>query len=378
MKEKNNNQIGLALSGGGFRAVAFHLGCLRALNSLDILKDVKVISTVSGGSLVGSMYQMEKGTFEEFDKRVLNLLEKGLTKPFIKTCLHTSSGIEVVVCLASLLVNNISRALFNSGAQNTDIRLRRFASRTTVLQEALETELFRGELLSNLKSEKPLLIINATELQTGAAFYFSPKDSGSWRFGRVTDKDIPLSLAVVSSAAYPLLLPAIEQDFLFENDSGGIEIKRVVLSDGGVYDNLGLSPLWPDRDPNISLNASDLDSIICCRAGYGLRYGDTKPFVASRLFSSFETMHSRIQNSGIKRLFDLKDNGIIKNVVLPFLDQRDNLIEEFPPDFISREEVSAYPTNFKPMSQEWINKLTKRGEQLTTAMVLQHAPQLLR
>jgi Patatin-like phospholipase len=43
--------IGLALSGGGSRAIAFHLGCLRALHDLGILPQVKVLSTVSGGAL---------------------------------------------------------------------------------------------------------------------------------------------------------------------------------------------------------------------------------------------------------------------------------------------------------------------------------------
>ena len=42
-------RVGLTLSGGGSRAIAFHLGCLRALHDLGILPQVQVISTVSGG-----------------------------------------------------------------------------------------------------------------------------------------------------------------------------------------------------------------------------------------------------------------------------------------------------------------------------------------
>ena len=48
--------IGLALSGGGSRAMAFHLGCLRALNDLGLLERVGVLSTISGGSLIGAYY----------------------------------------------------------------------------------------------------------------------------------------------------------------------------------------------------------------------------------------------------------------------------------------------------------------------------------
>jgi NTE family protein len=45
----NNMQkkIGLALSGGGYRAAAYHLGTFRALNRLGILDKVDVISSVS-------------------------------------------------------------------------------------------------------------------------------------------------------------------------------------------------------------------------------------------------------------------------------------------------------------------------------------------
>src|SRR5262245_29800444 len=47
---------GLALSGGGFRAALFHVGVLARLAELDLLRRIKVLSTVSGGSLVGVRY----------------------------------------------------------------------------------------------------------------------------------------------------------------------------------------------------------------------------------------------------------------------------------------------------------------------------------
>ncbi len=45
-------KLGLALSGGGFRASLFHIGVLARLAELDQLKDIEVISTVSGGSIL--------------------------------------------------------------------------------------------------------------------------------------------------------------------------------------------------------------------------------------------------------------------------------------------------------------------------------------
>jgi len=70
--------IALALSGGGSRAIAFHLGCLRALNERGVLQKVSVISAVSGGSVIAGMYAYSDEDFERFDDRVVSLLRRGL------------------------------------------------------------------------------------------------------------------------------------------------------------------------------------------------------------------------------------------------------------------------------------------------------------
>jgi len=51
-------KVGLALSGGGFRAALFHLGVLARLAEMDALRSVEVLSTVSGGSIVGAHYYL--------------------------------------------------------------------------------------------------------------------------------------------------------------------------------------------------------------------------------------------------------------------------------------------------------------------------------
>ena len=48
--------VGLALSGGGFRATVFHLGVLARLADENRLEQVTVLSTVSGGSLSGALF----------------------------------------------------------------------------------------------------------------------------------------------------------------------------------------------------------------------------------------------------------------------------------------------------------------------------------
>jgi len=52
-------KVGLALSGGGFRASLFHIGVLARLAELDVLRHVEVLSCVSGGSIIGAYYYLE-------------------------------------------------------------------------------------------------------------------------------------------------------------------------------------------------------------------------------------------------------------------------------------------------------------------------------
>ena len=152
-----------------------------------------------------------------------------------------------------------------------DIRspLHRFASRTTLLEAALDELLFKGASLNDLPAQ-PHLVINSTELRTGSAFRFSTMESGSWRWGKLHRNNVSVAHAVAASAAYPLFLPAFDETLTFEKD-GVLSDNRVILTDGGIYDNLGLGCLWPDRSPDVSLNVIPVDTIICCSAGYGLR-----------------------------------------------------------------------------------------------------------
>lgn len=386
--------IGLALSGGGSRAIAFHLGCLRALDDLGILPQVRVLSTVSGGSVIGAIYAATDAPFPEFEARVRAMLATGLAGPALRTAVRTLEGPKALVCAA--LTGSINIAFLTASwlvwviglAAPTEHRrkfqidnwhppVRRFASRTTILRRAIDDELFKGARLYDLKERKPLLIINAAELRTGSAFYFSARESGSWRLGRLALTDIPLAHAVTASAAYPMLLPAIDELLPFDRHDGSRRMERVSLTDGGVYDNLGLAPLWPDRECSVSLNVDVLDTIICCRAGYGLRHDPPSQFMIARLKSAFASVHDRAQNAAAKRLFDLKAHGRLAAVVMPYLGQDDSRLKSRPPDLVTREEAYAYPTDFSAMSAVWIDRLSRRGEQLTKALLAEHAPNLI-
>jgi NTE family protein len=387
-------KIGLTLSGGGARAMAFHLGCLRALHQLGILKRVSLMSTVSGGSVIGALYAESDEPFEDFEARLRTVLAEGLVGASVRAAVFTPEGLKALLCFCALGPINLAFVLvtwlgwFTSlllpahlrpqwPTENWHLPFRRYASRTTIFRRALDRQFFNGKTLADLNSQKPFLIINAAELRTGSAFYFSARESGSWRLGRLAQPSISVAHAVTASAAYPLFLPALDENLAFDRRDGSRRVERVTLTDGGVYDNLGLAPLWPDRDASVSLNVAPVDAIICCRAGYGLRHDPPSQFMIARLKSAFACIHDRAQNAGMKRLFELQESGELRAVVLPYLGQDDRKLKYPPVDLVTREAAYAYPTDFAAMSAEWIDRLSGRGEQLTKALIAEHAPHLV-
>ena len=68
-QEQLIGDIGLCMSGGGYRASAFHLGTLAYLDRIGLTSHLSAISTVSGGSFTGAKYILsliEKQTFDHF------------------------------------------------------------------------------------------------------------------------------------------------------------------------------------------------------------------------------------------------------------------------------------------------------------------------
>lgn len=384
-------RIGLALSGGGSRAIAFHLGCLRALKRLGLLDHVVILSTVSGGSVIGAYFHGHHGDFACFEAKIRHLLRQGLVAPMCRK-LFSASGIKVVAAfivvgfvalgvtaikmlirLASLITPRALALQF----ERFEVRspLHRFASRTTLLEAALDDLLFKGASLKDLPAQ-PHLVINATELRTGSAFRFGTMESGSWRWGKLHRNDASVAHAVAASAAYPLFLPAFDETLTFEKD-GALKDSRVILTDGGIYDNLGLGCLWPDRSPDVSLNVVPVDTIICCSAGYGLRQDPPGQFIFARMLSVFSAVFDRAQNAAMHRLHEAQRTGQINAFLFPYLGQQDRQLPKPPADLVRREEAHAYPTDFNAMPEEWIERLGLRGEQLTLCLARGYLPHLI-
>lgn len=385
--------IALALSGGGSRAIAFHLGCLRVLHERGLLERVKTVSSVSGGSVIAAVYCMKKVDFETFEDEVTAFLRKGLFKPTLKTALSLTG---IVWLLSELVVFSLFVLLwFNRLAlkflrrllrfigidiwngQQFQFLLRRPLTRTSLIERTLDKLLFGGAKLSELSNGRPKLIINTTELTTGSAFRFTATESGGWRFGHVHNDDITLSHAVAASAAYPLFLSHFQDRYEFTHKDGTKHTSVVSLTDGGIYDNLGLGPLWPDRSSDVSLNVDSSPNLICCSAGYGLRADDHPSYWVGRMMQSFYTTFDRAQNAAIHQMHALKTTNKVEVLIFPYLGMQDKNLPNKPADLVPREQVHEYPTDFFGMSNENIRLIGLRGEQLMNQLLDLYGQKLL-
>ncbi|MDX1996640.1 MAG: patatin-like phospholipase family protein [Thermoanaerobaculia bacterium] len=382
----------MALSGGGSRAIAFHLGCLRALHDRGILDKVAVLSGVSGGSVIAALYAYSDEPFEAFARRVEATLSRGMVWGIAREAFLSSELPKIVVATvlagaaASVartlqllgwllsLVSLPTKWVGNTAERILDVAPR-FASFTTAFERHLVRRYFGDRRMDAVGRRELSVVINAAELRTETAFRYGSIESGCWRFGRLTETP-RVATAVAASAAFPAFLPALDHYSTFTK--GGVETKhRAIITDGGVYDNLGVSCMLPGRSSEFSTNALPVDFIIACDAGQGTPTGARRPtFWMSRMLATLITIHRRTQTMTQNLLHRMAANGEIQGFLMPYLGQWDNALPLRPADLVTRDEVIDYPTNFNPMSRGNVEKLGKRGEQLTRCLTDAYAPYL--
>ena len=218
--------IALCLSGGGYRAMLFHVGALWRLNELGFLTQLKRISSVSGGSITAGLLGLQWSA--------LAFGPNGVAANF-------ASVTASVRKLAGRTIDQgaILGGLFGPGS---------IADKVVA---ALDEHLFKGATLQAFPDE-PRFVINATNVQSGALWRFMKPAMRDWRVGEVKHPQLPLAVAVTASAAFPPFLSPmkLELDPASFNPGSGDDLQRepytsdVYLTDGGVYDNLGLETAW--------------------------------------------------------------------------------------------------------------------------------------
>ena len=353
-------RIGLALSGGGLRAVAFHLGCLRALNDRGLLEQVSVVSGVSAGSLVAALWAYSDMTFSEFDACVMELLRQGLFRRVLGRWLMPSHRLQSTATTLTAGVLSLPNLFLGPGGALT-----RRTSRTHALRAALEGML-GGRFMGDVARKDLGVVLNACDLRTGSAFRFGNLESGSWRYGAIKDNKVSVAQAVACSAAHPAFFPAMDFTKTFVQRNGHEQTHRVILSDGGLFDNLGTSCLMPGRSARFSTNVHEVDWIIVCDADEGLFEGSERPYWwTGRMRRSIDSMYRRTRSLERGRLFDsVGSPDGLEGFVIAMLGMDDSRLPIPVADLIPRSQVLNYKTRFYALPTDAINKLSGRGEQI--------------
>lgn len=320
----DSDKFGLALSGGGFRAALFHIGVLARLAELDLLRKVQVLSTVSGGSIIGAMYYLKiKQLLEnkrsdgltpspdayikiineleiEFLKGVqMNLRVRALLNPIKNAKMIVSDDYSRSDRMSELYDEIFYNPIFHSQSEEGFVHWLKDAlslidSRNTFLKDlkiypagTTDKESFDIEKYNQLAEYKiPVLSINATTLNSGEHWIFTASSVGvaakpdsihptptlypQLQFNdpnlsqKQKDKlnSLTLSDAVAASACVPALFAPLAIHDLYPQADKEVVIELV---DGGVFDNQGLSTLFE----------KDCTHILCSDASGQLHYDRT-------------------------------------------------------------------------------------------------------
>jgi NTE family protein len=221
--------IALCLSGGGYRAMLFHVGALWRLNELGYLRKLARISSVSGGSITAARLGL---AWSRLDFG----LNDGVAAAFENLVVDPIRG------LAGRTVDRgaVLGGIFLPGSVSDKVT------------DAYREHLYDDATLQELP-DTPRFVINATNVQSGALWRFSKPYMRDYRVGTIVHPQVELAVAVAASSAFPPILSPLRLE-VDASQYGPPEpgedlhvepyLSDVVLSDGGVYDNLGLETAW--------------------------------------------------------------------------------------------------------------------------------------
>ena len=323
-------RIGLALSGGGFRATAFHLGVFKELKARSLLWKIDLLSCVSGGSIAGAFLAKNWG-----DDAALDRLE---------TYLRTTS----------IAVSSVVAGLLDP-----------FESRLDKLADTYDRDLFHGATLDQLNAG-PRLYLNATNLASGNLFFFvtgenKGSEMGEHELGTRPAGGFPLARAVAASSAFPPVFPPMK---LTKTDYDVPGVDYITLTDGGVYDNLGANPLFRDRNA--------LDYALISDAGKPFEVeGRPTEWGSIVLKESIGILMEQVRGLQFKRL-ELCEKANQKPRGIWFsIDSVEGEAQAGDAAF-----ASAVPTNLKKLSAPELTVLTRHSAALLTSRIMTYAGEL--
>lgn len=336
--------IALALSGGGIRAMVFHLGVLRHLAERGLLEYVERVSTVSGGSLVIGLLLQQNEMRWPSSERFLS---------------HSLPALREALCSRSLQWGAVRRLL-------NPLNWRFLLSRANLLALTLRHEWGVTAALGELP-ELPEWSINGTTAESGKRFRFKRRDIGEYTLGYASATRFPLASALAVSAAFPggfgpLALETARYEWRKREWDAPAEsaeptspaFRLLHLYDGGVYDNMGLEPFF---DAGRQKPKQDGCYLICSDAGAPLPPGfDLGPLNAFRLKRVADIMSDQSRSLRVRTLVhylqQTQSSGAYLSINTPV-----SASEKCP----SAKFAASFPTTLRRLRNGEFDKLAAHG-----------------
>jgi predicted acylesterase/phospholipase RssA len=290
---KKTARTGLALSGGGFRASLFHIGVLAALAERDELRNIEIISCVSGGSIIGAYYYLklkallESQTDEEVTREDYITMVKEIEKEFlagVQKNLRMRVFSNLISNFKMLRVTKYSRT-HRIGEMYEEHLYKQLWQNNPTYKSILDANggtIYMSDLFIrpkekpegfdisrdnwNRKNKIPQLVLNATSVNTGHNWQFTASWMGEPpgniqadidvkpRLRRMYYSEAPdqykkfrLGYAVGASSCVPVMFHPMPLHGLYP----GIDLQ---LIDGGLHDNQGIAALIEQECKNMIIS----------------------------------------------------------------------------------------------------------------------------
>jgi NTE family protein len=272
--------MGLCLSGGGYRAMLYHVGTILRLNEFGLLKRIPQIASVSGGSITAGVLALAWPKLRFDQTGVATNLVEEFAQPIIK---FSKVGIDIKAVLGGFLPGR-------TAAEG--------------VADAYSKHLFGQATLQDLP-DTPRFTFMATNLETGDGWRFSKDYAADYRVGLIDRPTFRLARVVGASSAFPPFLSPARIDLreCEVKHMPGADLNKppftdqAVLTDGGVYDNLGLEPIW-----------KRCKTILVSNAGTNIPYiGRPSGGWIEQSLRSVSIIQEQDQNLRLRMLFGLRD-----------------------------------------------------------------------
>ncbi|MAN06332.1 MAG: hypothetical protein CMJ56_05595 [Planctomycetaceae bacterium] len=341
-------KLGLALSGGGFRATLYHLGVIRYLRDAGALQEVSDIASVSGGSILAAhlVLNWDKYTGDEDD--------------------FSAAASEIIDFVQFDIRNHIVRRLPLIYSLKMFGKLARremnYLSPNAVLEKYYRELLYGDTCLYELP-DLPRLHILATNVSDGVLSVFNKNglyiqrrnNDGGFEFEHIRGQMATLPRVVGASSAFPGFFPPVD---ISAEDLGVREgqFPTESFTDGGVYDNLGTRAFsWLENE------VGAFDRVLVSDAG--------KPFqILGDQSLGFVGQSIRASDILWDRVWQLERENFGQHSGFSFLPITDVVSRDEDPTAqhpVVQAEVQSIRTDLDKFSDYEVNALVRHGYEVT-------------